>query len=138
MAEMKRSFLAILVIVAIYLAIGAGAYMWIERWTLLDSIYFSAMTITTVGYGDLAPATPIAKIFTMAYAFFGIGILFYAVGFMGRTYMELEERRLAHIFDRALRKKEIKEEEPHDKHLLEELEKDLIHRKKKPQELKKE
>ena len=33
------------------------------------------MTLTTVGYGDLHPVTPAAKVFTMVYVFLGIGVL---------------------------------------------------------------
>jgi voltage-gated potassium channel Kch len=53
----------------------ATIFYWaVEGWSLLDSAYFSVVTIATVGYGDLAPQTAIGKIFTMAYIFAGIGI----------------------------------------------------------------
>jgi voltage-gated potassium channel Kch len=46
----------------------------VEGWSLLDSLYFSVVTIATVGYGDLAPRTTLGKIFTIGYIFVGIGI----------------------------------------------------------------
>lgn len=55
-------------------------YRWVEGWAVLDCFYMSAMTITTVGYGDFAPSTPAGKLFTTLYAFGGIGIMFALLG----------------------------------------------------------
>ena len=54
-------------------------YRLVEGWSLLDSAYFSVVTIATVGYGDLAPHTALGKIFTIVYVFSGIGIFVAAV-----------------------------------------------------------
>jgi voltage-gated potassium channel Kch len=55
--------------------VGTVAFHFLEGWSLLDSLYFSVITLATVGYGDLVPTTPIAKIFTMLYVINGISIL---------------------------------------------------------------
>lgn len=55
---------------------GTSFYHIFEGWSWIDSIYFSVITLTTIGYGDLAPTTPLSKIFTMVYIFVGIGIIF--------------------------------------------------------------
>jgi voltage-gated potassium channel Kch len=44
----------------------------------VDSLYFSVVTLATVGYGDLAPKTTEGKLFTIVYLLVGIG-LFVAV-----------------------------------------------------------
>jgi voltage-gated potassium channel Kch len=51
------------------------AYHLLEGWNLIDSLYFSVITLATVGYGDLVPTTPIARIFTIFYVINGISIL---------------------------------------------------------------
>lgn len=58
----------------VLLLLGATLfYNQIEHWNLLDALYFSVMTMSTVGYGDLTPVTPFGKIFTMIYSFMAIG-----------------------------------------------------------------
>lgn len=57
------------------LILTASIFYWVvEGWSLLDSVYFSVVTIATVGYGDFVPVTVPGKIFTMFYIFGGLGI----------------------------------------------------------------
>jgi len=56
-------------------AAGTVVYSALEGWTLIDSLYFSVVTLATVGFGDLTPTTDVAKLFTVAYIIVGIGIL---------------------------------------------------------------
>lgn len=46
---------------------------------IIDSIYFSVITMATVGYGDISPITPLQKIFAISLAVIGIGIVAYAL-----------------------------------------------------------
>jgi voltage-gated potassium channel len=62
-------------ITALALVLGTLFYWRVEGWSVLDSIYFSVITLTTVGYGDLAPTTAAGKVFTIFCGFAGIGII---------------------------------------------------------------
>jgi voltage-gated potassium channel Kch len=42
--------------------------------SLIDSIYFTLVTLTTLGYGDIVPCTPFGKVVIMIEAFIGIAI----------------------------------------------------------------
>jgi len=56
------------------LAIGAGFYSRVEGWPVIDAIYFSVVTLATVGYGDFAPRTTLGKGFTIVYVLIGAGV----------------------------------------------------------------
>jgi hypothetical protein len=57
------------------LVVGTWFYARVERWSVLDSLYFSIITLTTVGYGDFSPQTTPGKIFTMIYVLVGLGLI---------------------------------------------------------------
>lgn len=61
--------------VLVLLGSGAWFYHTYEGWSWLDATYFTVITLTTVGYGDLSPQTPAGKIFTMIYIVLGLGII---------------------------------------------------------------
>ena len=61
--------------VALVLAAGTTFYPLVEDWSVLDSLYFSVITLTTVGFGDFAPETATGKIFTILYIFVGLGFI---------------------------------------------------------------
>jgi hypothetical protein len=54
---------------------GGVAYWLLEGLRPLDALYLSVITLTTIGYGDPAPETAVGKVFTMAFALVGVGIL---------------------------------------------------------------
>ena len=57
------------------LLIGMMVYHWLEGWSYLDALYFSVVSLATVGYGDLAPKTPLGRAFTIFYIINGVVIL---------------------------------------------------------------
>lgn len=61
---------ALLTIVA-----GGVVFHLLEGRGWLDAYYFAAITLPTIGYGDLARTTPISKVFTIFYAINGIAVL---------------------------------------------------------------
>jgi len=64
-----------LIYVGIILLIGAGVYHWLEGWDWIDSFYFVVITLTTIGYGDFTPTTPVTKLITIFYGINGVIIL---------------------------------------------------------------
>lgn len=57
------------------IASGTIVYMWLEGWSPIDALYFSVVTLATVGFGDLHPTTDPAKLFTVVYIISGLGII---------------------------------------------------------------
>ena len=58
-----------------FIAIGTLVYHFAEGWSWLDAYYFSVMTLSTVGYGDMTPSTQFTKIFTTVYVLAGLGVI---------------------------------------------------------------
>lgn len=70
--------------------VGVVFYHFVEDLSYVDALYFTATTITTVGYGDIAPQTDAGKIFTVFYAFLGIGMFF---GFANIIFQSTMQKR---------------------------------------------
>ena len=54
--------------------LGTLVYGWLEGWSPVDALYFSVVTLATVGFGDLHPTTDAAKLFTVLYILVGLGV----------------------------------------------------------------
>jgi voltage-gated potassium channel len=68
-------------VIAVGCAIGVGTVVFhhIEGWSILDSLYVTAQTVTTVGFGDLTPRTIWGRAFATVFMLVGVGIVLYAL-----------------------------------------------------------
>lgn len=71
----NKEYLELLITTLLVIGFGSVMYRYLEDWSWIDSIYFTVVTLTTVGYGDFSPQTDGGKIFTIFYIFIGIGII---------------------------------------------------------------
>ena len=55
--------------------VGGIAIQYFEKMSLFDGIWWSFVTTTTVGYGDLSPSTPIGRIIAAILMIIGIGLI---------------------------------------------------------------
>jgi hypothetical protein len=74
-------------LMAAYIGIGVLFYSKHERWPIVDAIYFSVVSVSTVGYGDLVPSSTLSRWFTSAYVLGALSTL---------RWFEPEIRRPAH------------------------------------------
>jgi hypothetical protein len=65
-----RIFLGLLCVIMI---LATWGFMAVEGLSLLDSFYYSIVTVATVGYGDIHPMTPLGKILSVALIVTGVG-----------------------------------------------------------------
>ena len=75
--EQKISALLTVFLVFAILLTGAIVYHNMEKWSWVDSFYFSTTTLTTIGFGDLHPTTDASKIFTIFYVVVGVSVVLY-------------------------------------------------------------
>lgn len=60
-------------------ALGTIFFHIVEGWGWIDSYFFTVVTVSTVGYGSLVPATVLGKIAATVLIFFGLGIFAVAI-----------------------------------------------------------
>lgn len=73
---------------SIILLIGTVAYHFLEGWSVVDSLYFSVVTLTTIGFGDFAPKTDAGKLFTIVYIIMGIGVILHFINTLKNHYTD--------------------------------------------------
>jgi len=77
--------------IALYLLVGTLFYSVVfETWSVVDSLYFSVVTFTTVGYGDFYPTSHMARLFTSIFSMVGISFLGLALGVIGNKVIEMK------------------------------------------------
>lgn len=75
------------------LAFGSTVYHYVEGWSWIDSLYFSIITLTTIGYGDFSPQTQAGKLFTIFYIVLGIGIILTFIDTIYNHYNDMKHER---------------------------------------------
>ena len=58
----------------------------------VDALYWSTLTLTTVGYGDIVPRTLIGKLITMCSSFVGIAVIALPSGILSASYISFLNR----------------------------------------------
>lgn len=80
----------LLLTTSITLGIGTVVYHYVEGWSWIDSLYFSVITLTTVGYGDFHPTTDAGKLFTIFYIIVGLSII---LSFINTVYLHYKDHK---------------------------------------------
>lgn len=66
------------------LAFGTIFFHTVENWSYVDAFYFTSVTMTTVGYGDLVPRTTEGRVGVSIFALFAVGLAFYSLNVLAR------------------------------------------------------
>lgn len=106
--KLKNQLLTTIFIFILILFLGSCIFHNLEGWSYLDSLYFTVVTSTTIGYGDFVPKTDAGKIFTMFYCFFGIAMVFYFVTLLGRYFLSKQIKEKLRSGGRITKNKGIK------------------------------
>jgi voltage-gated potassium channel len=77
--SLKKVSIFMLVVLSIVIILGSVMYL-VEGGkngfnSIPESIYWAIVTITTVGYGDISPVTPLGKFIASIMMFIGYGII---------------------------------------------------------------
>lgn len=98
-----------------YLCLGTISYSFLfEKWPLIDSLYFSVVTFTSVGYGDLTPSTLAGKFFTCFFGLSGLAFLGAAISTIGSSLNKKQEELIKKAEEASRKRiKDIMEGMPH-------------------------
>jgi voltage-gated potassium channel len=101
------------------IASGTVFFHFIEGWGWVDSYFFTVVTLSTVGYGNLVPVTVAGKIGTTIFIITGLGIFALAIQQFGKFAMDKREEQ-AEWFEAHLGKHDQhsanQDGKPHHKH----------------------
>jgi len=88
--RLKYRLLAIAVLLPLTLCTGTIGFHVIEGYRFFDAFYMTLTTITTVGYQEIHPLGHAGRVFNSLLILFGVSSVFFAVGVMTQTIIELE------------------------------------------------
>ena len=72
----RENFHRLLLFIGIFLVISSVCITWLEPdMSIINAIWWSVVTMTTVGYGDISPVTLGGRVIAIVLMFFGIGLL---------------------------------------------------------------
>jgi voltage-gated potassium channel len=81
----------LLVTLAVIVIGGTVFFRWAEGWSWLDAYFFTVVTLSTVGYGNLVPATALGKIGTTVFILVGLGVFAVVIQQFGMFAMRKRE-----------------------------------------------
>jgi len=95
-----KAFRLPLILTVIIMLIGTIGYIAIDKMSLMDAIYQTGITFTTVGFGEIAPISQFGRIFTITLIITGFAVFSLATGILineinkGYILATLKERRM--------------------------------------------
>ncbi|KAF8815146.1 voltage-gated potassium channel [Phlegmacium glaucopus] len=95
-AEQSERYFALIVSFLVFLIIwiGGSLIFWAcehkqQRWTYLESLYFTYTTLLTIGYGDFFPASPAGRPFFVAWSLVAVPAMTVLIGNLGNTVVRV-------------------------------------------------
>jgi voltage-gated potassium channel len=104
--EFRRRIARVMLVLLAALVAGTAGYMVLEGWRLLDALYMTVITLSTVGFTEVHPMSDSGHLFTIALIVTGVSAAAYAVGAIGeyviggRLSGSLRRQRMQHEIDR--------------------------------------
>ncbi|MGI2328339.1 potassium channel family protein [Planococcus sp. YIM B11945] len=85
-----KEFQVLFFLTAVILISGTIFYSSVEGFSIIDALYFSVATLTTVGSANLEPSSDFGKIFTIVYMISGIGVM---LGLIVKVSMQMRNKQ---------------------------------------------
>ena len=110
MHPVRREILTAGLVLFLVCAVSIAGYMWIEERTLIDAVYMTFITLTTIGFAEVWTLSTAGRVFTIVIALFGIVTVSYIVTRTAQLLLLSQNVRERHM------RKQI--ERLHDHHII--------------------
>ena len=87
-----------LLLILTSVTVGMTGFVWLEKLDLVDALYMTVTTISTVGFGELHPFSPDGRLFVSFYILFNLVVVAYLVSVFTTFIFEGELRNLFTMF----------------------------------------
>ncbi|KAH7130852.1 hypothetical protein EDB81DRAFT_807606 [Dactylonectria macrodidyma] len=104
----QRTLMLQTIMLLIYLLLGAYIFSEIESWNYLDAVYWTVVTLFTVGFGDYYPTTDLGRALLIPYALIGIITLGLVISSVRSLFLEHGRRCVATRMDDRKRRRVIR------------------------------
>lgn len=78
------------ILLLFWIVLGTFVYGALDGWTLLDGLYMTILTISTVGFHEIHPLDPTGQVFTVFLIMAGLTTVLYTLTRLGQTVFEGE------------------------------------------------
>jgi voltage-gated potassium channel len=91
-------------VLGVLVAVGTVGYHLLERMTILDALYMTVITLSTVGYGEVRPLSPLGRLFTIGLILFGVSAVAWALSSMIEVFLgeQLRHALWRHRMERVI------------------------------------
>jgi voltage-gated potassium channel len=106
MDRLARRLVFIALAIAVVLVIGTIGFAVVDKYPLFDAFYMTVITMTTVGYSEIRGLSRAGRIFNVFVILFGVSVMFFAIGSMTQTIIEMQlgdlfgKRRVKRMIDK--------------------------------------
>jgi voltage-gated potassium channel len=83
MNSLRRRLLLVTLALLLVYAIGTAGYVLIESWSVMDAFYMTAITLSTVGFGEVNTLSSSGRLFTVGLLLLGVGSAAYGLSTLG-------------------------------------------------------
>lgn len=100
MSSFRRQIIPIMAGVVSLFLLGTLGYILIEGWSLLDAVYMTVITLTTIGFAETRPLSAGGRVFTIVLIFLGVSAVAYSLKTLGEFFFtanlgqRLQRRRM--------------------------------------------
>ena len=90
----RSKFTTAITLLLVWVFAGTIIFHIFEDWSLGNAFYFSVVTLTTIGFGDLVPTSDLTRFLASVYILGGVSSVLASLTIIGNTFIQQYQDRL--------------------------------------------